>query len=733
MRHQIKVAVQTGDIAAFNKIMSENISEEVILIQSITSDDLQTLKHNEEQPSWEFAGYGIGSILPSPDARYRYEWDMDDKYIVRLERRPPLGTHSRMLNLIMQKRASLGFSSELDSEKKYSTPTRRDVHTLYQACKGDFAAAKLIIEIKGVNPNVVFPDGSMLEVAAENGNLDFVKYLIDTHHVDMDVRVSPYGYQDSALSRACNNGHYEVVHYLLTQGANPNSPISGGSVLTNAIESRNFQLVELLVNHGAHIKNKEIHYALKEGVFEISEFLLIKIEDVHLLNSDASPFVQVAAKGGCIKTLKLLIDKYQMNLLETGPILDRNEFKGYGILSAAAKGGSVEMMRFLVEECGLDLVSVVKYENEEENVYKYYAYRTILGRALESKKLPLIKYLAEQLNLLPVPHVLKTLKAKQAWLSGIKVNAYLESHLTEDLDKQKVLLQLAHGGLDSLDLPQLLMLFQSKLPRNDKDFVGSELSEKIKEKVLSVEQIDVLVQKYSTIAKDLLCYFASSCDDSDWMPQINTLLEKGVSINSTNDRGESLLQLAISAKGYSPLVKAFIAKGANVDQPNHNGLTAINMLDDEEAITQALSASLDYTNSLKQAVKEVYDMSLRPILRHSRGAIGTASVAELVESAIGIRGKLVELLCYVSVPVYSEMKSLLTSPDFVSSHKETYPQISRALQESERRRETKTEVQDRGNDESYHMHGFFSRIIKAQRIFNSVLSPGSTGADHLPF
>jgi len=688
MNHALKKAVQDGDITKFNIIFTNKDLNKLTLIQSITLNDLEQLKHNEANPRWENAGTGGGTTLPPSNDRYIYQWSDDGKYIVRYECRPQPGTYDKMLNLIIQKRVTLGLSPNLE-QSRYKTPSPNDVTELYQTCKkGDFIRAKEIIETKSVDPNIIISnfmsseEGPMLKFAAESGNLDLVKYLCEDHHVDIEAKGILPGMQDTALSQACTKGHYEIAVYLLSQGANPNSKITYGSVLANAIYSKNLQLVQLLVANGAEIKAKEIDNALEKGVFEISEFLLDK--STNLQNSYIAPFVQVAAKGGCVKTLQLLTGKYKMDLFATKSHIEQNKPQGHGILSSAAKGGSVTMMKFLVEECELDVVSMVKIENEKEINYQYNANDTILGNALKSNSLLLVRYLFCELNLLPPNKAIKYLKEQLNCYLEVEVIAYLESYLTDAPDIKSLLLKVALDGLDSLDLPQLLVLFQSNLPSK----VGSALSVQIKEKILAVSQFDVLVQQYPPkVAQDLLLYFSSSSNNINWLPQMNVLLNSGVAINFTNESQENLLHVTIAARSFSPIVTSLIEHGVSADHPNHKGVTAINilggMLDIEvKQIAEVVALSAEYTNSLKQSVKVERDKSLRVILSYSKGAIGKATVNELIESALNVRGKLKELLCYVSEPIYNEMKSLLTGPDFVSSYKEKNQIIIDSLKES---------------------------------------------------
>lgn len=82
---------------------------------------------------------------------------------------------------------------------------------------------------------------------------------------------------------------------------------------------------------------------------------------------------------------------------------------------------------------------MVVAENSCKYAYQDNAYDTILGKAVISKSLPLIKYLFEELELVPSKTALESLKREAAQFSGREVNAYLESYLTESVDEKQLL------------------------------------------------------------------------------------------------------------------------------------------------------------------------------------------------------------------------------------------------------------------------------------------------------
>jgi len=79
-----------------------------------------------------------------------------------------------------------------------------------------------------------------LKVAAEDGNIDEVKKLIETLNVSVD---QPDEYGDTGLHAAAAQGRDVVVKYLLKKGANPNVRNKSGSTpLHKIVTSKHAQL-----------------------------------------------------------------------------------------------------------------------------------------------------------------------------------------------------------------------------------------------------------------------------------------------------------------------------------------------------------------------------------------------------------------------------------------------------------------------------------------------------------
>ena len=110
----------------------------------------------------------------------------------------------------------------------------------------------------------LYPRGTPLIVACENGNLDDVEVLLTDDNKNA-FGTNSYGYEYTPLMVAANFEHFQVVEYLIGEGADPNIVDSDGvNALHKAAISnrRSTEVIELLLNHMSldSINKKEDRY-----------------------------------------------------------------------------------------------------------------------------------------------------------------------------------------------------------------------------------------------------------------------------------------------------------------------------------------------------------------------------------------------------------------------------------------------------------------------------------------
>ena len=95
-------------------------------------------------------------------------------------------------------------------------------------------------------------------MACECGQLSSVKHLVKYGAFDKD---SQKIYESTPLHMAANNGHLDIIQYLVSLGANINEIDSYGNYIFQIVcEIGYFEIVEYLVKHGCDINGKNGDY-----------------------------------------------------------------------------------------------------------------------------------------------------------------------------------------------------------------------------------------------------------------------------------------------------------------------------------------------------------------------------------------------------------------------------------------------------------------------------------------
>src|SRR5437870_2711721 len=109
---------------------------------------------------------------------------------------------------------------------------------------------------------------------------------------------------------ATRDGQKEIVQYLLDKGGSPNAEKFASwntkSPLTIAIRANNSPIIELLINAGAIVTNKEVKLAIEKNIdLSTIETLLL-----HSINREDpyDPYLLAAIKSGNIALLKAMED-----------------------------------------------------------------------------------------------------------------------------------------------------------------------------------------------------------------------------------------------------------------------------------------------------------------------------------------------------------------------------------------------------------------------------------------
>ena len=161
-------------------------------------------------------------------------------------------------------------------------------------------------------------------------------------------------YNSPSLPRCANRGvALELVRTLLKNGASPDSTDEFNVyALTRAIENRNFEMMNMLIDKGADLRSyvgiTAMQCAVKEGLTQTVAFLIKKGADVNAIPARNETYLGIAVKRGELKMAELLI--------ENGAYFDKDSTEGKVLLTAASslkpelekllnKGGKADILR----------------------------------------------------------------------------------------------------------------------------------------------------------------------------------------------------------------------------------------------------------------------------------------------------------------------------------------------------------------------------------------------------
>ena len=235
--------------------------------------------------------------------------------------------------------------------------------------------------------------------AAQYGHLEIIKYLIESHHCD------PHVESEFALCWAADNGHLEIVKYLIEE-CNCDYSVNNEAPLRFAAKNGRLEVLKYLIethNCDPHVKSEEaLRFAAENGHFEIVQYLIGVCKcDPHTQEEYA---LRWAANNGHIKVVKYLIGVCKCDP-HVSDILEIKEAP----LRWAVRNGHLEMVKYLIEKCLCD-----PHVNSEG----------ALRYAAENGHFEIVQYLIEKCQC--DPHVSDSVGVKEYVLRFAAKNGHIE-------------------------------------------------------------------------------------------------------------------------------------------------------------------------------------------------------------------------------------------------------------------------------------------------------------------
>lgn len=202
---------------------------------------------------------------------------------------------------------------------------------------------------EGASPNITISNNETpLIQAISHEDLDMVKLLVERYAANINF---PSHLLDTPLSKAASRNNLEIAEYLLQKGANPNAMVNRYPLI-EAIQRQNLDMVKLLVENKADVNVSDGHNqiplweAAKTGNTQIVECLL---------QHGAHPTKSFLLKAVELKNLNIV-----KLLLKYGADVDIRNLEGDTLLSTAIKNNNLELIKIL---CKAEAPLVKKGDN----------------------------------------------------------------------------------------------------------------------------------------------------------------------------------------------------------------------------------------------------------------------------------------------------------------------------------------------------------------------------------
>ncbi len=239
---------------------------------------------------------------------------------------------------------------------------------------------------------------TVLHIAALNGNLPMVKFLVEEAMVDP---LPVDSQKKTPLHNACRNGNIEVVKYLIDQAIKQHyMPVRlldktkmETTILHFAAVSGNCQLVEHLVsdlkvdpNAPGQFGATALLIAAQEGHLNVVQYLTsLSSCSISIKTRNAGQnALHIASRKGHLGIVKFLVT----NVKRLNPNI--KDSAGCTSLHIAAQGGSIAIVRFFIEDCKCDPLCVSKKR------------KTPLHMAAMEGNLEVVDYFVNKMNVEPL-------------------------------------------------------------------------------------------------------------------------------------------------------------------------------------------------------------------------------------------------------------------------------------------------------------------------------------------
>ncbi|CAG9773085.1 unnamed protein product [Ceutorhynchus assimilis] len=216
--------------------------------------------------------------------------------------------HEEMVHLLLGQGANINAQTDETQET-----------ALTLACCGGFTEVADIL-LKG-GADIELGASTPLMEASQEGHLELVRFLLE-YGANVNAITQT---NDTALTYACENGHTDVADLLIQYGANIEHESEGGRTpLMKACRAGHLCTVKFLIDKGANVRKQTsnndhtpLSLACAGGHLPVVQLLLENNADPNHKLKDNSTMLIEASKGGHTNVVQLLLDYPRSMLLNS--------------------------------------------------------------------------------------------------------------------------------------------------------------------------------------------------------------------------------------------------------------------------------------------------------------------------------------------------------------------------------------------------------------------------------
>ncbi|KAH0792515.1 serine/threonine-protein phosphatase 6 regulatory ankyrin repeat subunit A-like isoform X1 [Histomonas meleagridis] len=543
--------------------------------------------------------------------------------------------------ILASRHGSLSVIKELVKAGAQFTYRRRKYTPLVEAASsGHLDVVQYLIK-KGVDINIITSESvTALYAAVQNGHSKVVRYLLK-NGADPKIRVRKY--EGTAFNEACSQGNLEIVKifeeiygdkfseflqdetgalntaitscnaelvkYLFDKGLKLNLDANTGEyryrnsqILDMPIQRKNYDLVKLLIEHGALkiSRNKSpLYTAFKTGNIEIIKLLIENGETLSEKNFNTREILNYAIDSRSYECVKLLFDK-GITLDNDNEEEDQNEDKlienGFRYINFHSSNNPlVEAIQVITNrfyfnnryyeeqqkenETQETMLKIIELLIEKGAKIQYNDHQEeVLFNALRSKCIPLLELLVKKGANFDV-----NIKKNKSFF-GFR---YRRSYRMKDFQQSlKENMPIFFGFYNKEHIPTYDFLIKNGIDIvNKTDSKGRNIlihsasinydcDKKIMkyfiDKGVDINHVanngnNALLELFDVPHNNFLSLYMSSSDIKRIKKAV-LLLNNGIDPNHRNNKGECALMLALRTQGITYLVKTLINKNLNVNE-----------------------------------------------------------------------------------------------------------------------------------------------------------------------